>query len=122
MGYKPPIITQQPLARLLQSPANETHFTCHFSLPTAALPFFNDQPPTNITAPMGMLWAYSTTPPTTSSSGNASDALIKRHDVFGIFDLAFTRADDTAGDAQTPAMVRRQRMMHAHAVFMVSMP
>lgn len=71
---------------------------------------------------MGMLWAYSTTPPTTSSSGNASDALIKRHDVFGIFDLAFTRADDTAGDAQTPAMVRRQRMMHAHAVFMVSMP
>jgi hypothetical protein len=66
---------------------------------------------------MGMLWAYSTTPPTSSSTDQASDAPIKRHDVFGIFDLAFKRADDP--DTQTPAMDRRKRMIHAHAVFMV---
>ncbi|KAI5450295.1 hypothetical protein NCC49_003206 [Naganishia albida] len=107
-GYKPPVITPQPISRLLPSPANTTHLTCRFSLPASALPI----PPNNTTA-TGMLWGYSSTPPNTTSSV----ASIKRHDAFGIFDLAFKDVQDTDHEPRAEE-VRRKRMMRAHAVFM----
>jgi hypothetical protein len=65
-----------------------------------------------------MLWGYSSTPPNITGEGEAT---IKRHDAFGIFDLAFKDVQDPPKEP-TAEEIRRRRIMRAHAVFMVCLP
>jgi hypothetical protein len=138
-GHVPPAITINKTLTSLVSSANSTYLSCKYSLPTSSLPFFMTQNPQAPTAPMGMMWAYSSVAPAEDAGGKAGDAKIKIHEDRGIFDLVFraeeagttTKEEPTqaggmevAGAGEKVAvdeekMKRRARVMRVHVVFMV---
>jgi hypothetical protein len=129
-GHVPPAITSNKTLTALISSANSTFLSCKYSLPTSSLPFFMTQNPQAPTAPMGMMWAFSSQAPVVEGGGKAEDAKIRRHEDRGIFDLVFhetTKAKQSSGGAVEESkgadekMERRARVMRAHVVFMVGL-
>lgn len=126
-GHAAPEINRNNTARLIPNTTTNTtqHLQCTYALPTTSHPFFTTQSPENPTAPMGMIWAYSAAPPSPPLEGRAGDALIRRHDAFGVFDLEFRSDSGTGKDADVPVVndvekaERRKKVMRAHAVGMV---
>lgn len=143
-GYKPPVITQQPISHILPHTGKTSNLACKFNMPTAQLLFFSPRDPEQTTEPMPMIWAYSSEVPV-SENGSAAGAKIKRHDAFGTFDLLFavmpttplpsTTLNATAPSASTTASANidpsassiqadentttRKQVMMAHAICMV---
>jgi hypothetical protein len=130
-GHLPPTITTNKTLTLLISSANSTYLSCKYTLPTSSLPFFTTQTPEAApTAPMGMMWAYSSQAPVAEGGGKVEEAKIRIHEDRGIFDLVFHENEETKGNQTSGGAVegskgadekmeRRARVMRVHVVFMV---
>ncbi|GHJ87043.1 hypothetical protein NliqN6_3445 [Naganishia liquefaciens] len=120
-GHLPPELNHAGTTALVSGNSSTSSFlSCTYTQPSIGVP----------EVPIGMLWAYSTTPPILDVNGRAEDAKIRMHEEHGIFDLVFY-ADGSPGvenqgngsasagiAVSSETAAKRQKVIRAHAAFM----